>query len=375
MPLLSDRYSSRHYVTHDHPIHQLRRIAFVASFILTALLTARGESEREILLPEVNVKGEKREVLHVRGYMREYSTLSTLTDTIFLFREKDVDFMIPTFREKKFKGWITPRLLGSRSFYRFTSANGIDSVSNNFRQHFSWTDRVGLIDHLIIPPQLRERGVASDTTYGSYRAMRIWHRDSDTLTLDIDLLADTTLTKHIYGAKNRRPSYGNVDFYRMDASYDFTNFGYSTASAENIVGMRLQIESTGRGINLFRLFGSDEPYYVSTEAELFVTDSHYVTTKEARRLERHIGELQTSRFHAPAGAPELSAETKSLIARVESIDHDKNRRQQAVDRSMMSRHFGKKVDRSLLGRLKSMFHLDEFISIFSREAQPDETRP
>lgn len=375
MTLLSNRYSSRHYITHNPPSHQLRRIIFVAGFIMTALLTARGESEREILLPEINVKGERHEVLHIRGYMREYSTLTTLTDTIFLFREKDVDFMVPTFREKKFKGWMTPRLLGSRSYYRFTSATGIDSVSNNFRQHFSWTDRVGLIDHLIIPQKLRERCQSSDTTFGSYRALRVWHRDSDNLTLDIDLLADTALTKNVYGAKSRRPSYGNVDFYRMDVSYDFADFDYSTASAENIVGMRLHIDSTGRGINLFRLFASDEPYYVSSIAELYVTDAHYVTTKEARRLERHVNELQTLRFHAPVEAPELSDETKCLIARVDGIDHDKNRREQAVDSSMMSRHFGKKVDRSLLGRLKTMFHVDEFISIFSREAQPDETRP
>ena len=45
-------------------------------------------------LPEVLVETRARKVLHMLAYVREYSTLSTYSDTVTLFREKMVDFMI-----------------------------------------------------------------------------------------------------------------------------------------------------------------------------------------------------------------------------------------------------------------------------------------
>lgn len=69
------------------------------------------------------------------AYVREYSTLSTYSDTVTLFREKMVDFMIVPDRKMKFRGWTSPRLLTSRSYYRFTDGEGLDSVSDRFNNH------------------------------------------------------------------------------------------------------------------------------------------------------------------------------------------------------------------------------------------------
>lgn len=39
-------------------------------------------------LPEIVVESRQHSLLHMLAYVREYSTLTTYTDTIFLFREK-----------------------------------------------------------------------------------------------------------------------------------------------------------------------------------------------------------------------------------------------------------------------------------------------
>lgn len=54
-------------------------------------------------LPEVVVESKKRQVLHITAYLREYSTLSTYSDTVLLFREKTVDFMVPTKKSGEFQ--------------------------------------------------------------------------------------------------------------------------------------------------------------------------------------------------------------------------------------------------------------------------------
>ncbi len=62
-------------------------------------------------LPEMTVNSRDHQVLHLTGYVREYSTLSTYTDTVLLFFEKTVDFMIPAKNIKNYKGWSLPAYL------------------------------------------------------------------------------------------------------------------------------------------------------------------------------------------------------------------------------------------------------------------------
>ena len=107
-------------------------------------------------LPELTVEPGKRVVLHLTAYVREYSTLTTYTDTVFLFREKTVDFMVPTRKAGKYRGWTQPRLLASRSYYRFAGADGNDSVSNTFGQHFSWSDWIGIPPRVDLPKALHK---------------------------------------------------------------------------------------------------------------------------------------------------------------------------------------------------------------------------
>ena len=131
-------------------------------------------SETSYNLPEVVVNPGKREALRIKAYVREYASLSTYSDTVLLFREKMVDFMVPSKKTKGYKGWLKPRVLDSRSFYHFSDANGLDSVSNSYRQHFSWADWVGIVDHTVIPDAFRDAEVMADSIAGASGPAAFW---------------------------------------------------------------------------------------------------------------------------------------------------------------------------------------------------------
>ena len=105
-------------------------------------------------LPEVVVESRRHKVLHMLAFVREYSSLTTYTDTVFLFREKMVDYMLTPDRKVKFSGWSTPRVLTGRSYYRFTNDCGLDSVSDTGSNHFSWSDWIGVAPTISIPSAL-----------------------------------------------------------------------------------------------------------------------------------------------------------------------------------------------------------------------------
>ncbi|WP_301059036.1 hypothetical protein, partial [uncultured Muribaculum sp.] len=73
-------------------------------------------------LPEVVIESRSHKVMHILAYVREYSTLTTYTDTVFLFREKMVDYMLTPDKKSKFKGWSSPRIMACKSYYRFSNA-------------------------------------------------------------------------------------------------------------------------------------------------------------------------------------------------------------------------------------------------------------
>ena len=109
---------------------------FIVIFLLfSPSLILSGMERDATALPEVLVLSKNNRVLHMLAYVREYSTLTTYTDTVFLFREKMVDYMLPA-SGSKFKGWSKPRVITSRSYYQFKDNNGLDSVSDVSNHHF-----------------------------------------------------------------------------------------------------------------------------------------------------------------------------------------------------------------------------------------------
>ncbi|MDE5962389.1 MAG: carboxypeptidase-like regulatory domain-containing protein, partial [Duncaniella sp.] len=226
-------------------------------------------------LPEVVVGPKKRQVLYMKGYVREYSMLTTYADTVFLFREKMVDFMIPARRTKGYDGWTTPRVLASKSYYHFSNDEGLDSVSNYFGQHFSWSDWVGVIDRAELPARLQGFDEAAcDTVAGKYGPASIWRKDGENVSLDVDVLADTT--GHGWAKSLAVYLRGKVDFSRFTLKYRFAEVNSGLILADNVAGMAINIESKGRGRDLPRFLHAGEEFDVDTYAEIFITDKRYM---------------------------------------------------------------------------------------------------
>ncbi|MDE6610594.1 MAG: carboxypeptidase-like regulatory domain-containing protein [Muribaculaceae bacterium] len=288
-------------------------------------------------LPEVVVESRDHKVLHMLAYVREYSTLMTYTDTVFLFREKMADYMIPRGKKQVFVGWNAPRVLKSKSYYRYSNAHGLDSVSDRCNYHFSWTDWVGVAQKTVMPPKLCSVENGSDTVAGRYAAAEVWNRNGSRVAVDVDVLADTTRRKWVANLSGFFRN--NIDFARFNVRFSFNNVAGDSVLPDDVTGYSFAIESRGRGHGMFMFNRVDEPYFVSTYAEVYVVDKEYITVKEAKKWERRgAADWADLAIYEPEEVPDLQPSVARLIDRVNSIDGDGVRLTIAPDQRLIGRN-------------------------------------
>lgn len=281
-------------------------------------------------LSEIVVESSQTKVLHMLGYLREYSTLTTYTDTIFLFREKMVDYMLTPNKKMRFKGWNTPRILKCKSYYRFTNASGLDSVSDNCNHHFSWSDWIGIVSSPKMNPKLRKVELGSDTIRGKYSPTETWTRNDYRVNVDVNVLADTTSRKWV---PNLSTFFQNhLDFECFKVKFSYNNVVGDSISPLNLTGYSFNIESNGRGHNMFMFNRINEPFFVSTYAEAYIVDKEYITVKEAKKWDKLNPNDHKIEIYEPMEAPELQPTILALIDRVNSIDKDEVRLNYPLDR-------------------------------------------
>ncbi len=312
-------------------------------------------------LPEVVIESRQQKILHLLAYVREYSTLSTCSDTVFLFREKMVDYMVPQDRKIRFRGWAAPRVLKSKSYYRFTDKYGNDSVSAVCNHHFSWSDWVGLPPASVVPERLRTLENGTDTLRGKYSPTELWIRNGDKVTVDVDVLADSVSRRWVPGLSMFFRSYLDFENFRIRFNYD--NIIDDTILSTDLTGYSFSIESNGRGHNMFRFNRYDEPFFVNTYAEIYIADKEFITVKEAKKWERLQLDNDAFEIFEPAGVPELQASVVNLVDRVNGIDNDKVRQELAPDRRLAGRHLIKQnMGQRVLQLLKTLTGISQIQS-------------
>lgn len=316
--------------------------------------------ENIIELPEFVIDSRQHKYLHILAYLREYSTLSTYTDTVFLFREKMVDFMLPSEKKSSFRGWRKPRILTSKSYYRFSNAHGLDSVSDHCRQHFSWTDWVGTAPEIEMPTRLSSLSAGSDTIRGRYSATEIWRKNDDRLSIDIDVLADTASRKWVPNLSLF--FHENIDFEQFRLRFNYNNVTDRCVSPSGLTGYSYTIESNGRGRSMFMFNRVDEPFFVSTYAEIYMVDKEYIPLKEAKKWNKRSAFADEIAIYEPAEAPELQESVLKLIARVNDVNHEEIRLAQTPDHRLAGRNIEKVgAGQLILKRLKGIFGIDNII--------------
>ena len=269
-------------------------------------------------LPELMVKSGRDKILHILAYVREFSELTTYTDTVALFREKMVDFMLVGGKKSKFRGWVNPRVLASDSYYRFSDSDGLDSVSDSYRLHFSWSDRMKLPSIIELPLQLSDKTDVRDTIAGRYGAAEVWSRKSEKISVNIDVLADTSARR--WAADFSRFFHEGLDFDRFKINYSYDNITDSLLRPEDLTSFTYHIDSYGRGADLFRFKGKEEPYFVTTDADIYILDREYISEREAKKWLALETDSDALEILVPEAAPQLSPSILSLIDRVNSRD-------------------------------------------------------
>ena len=341
----------------SYPI-TIRYLGFQEKTVIEESPDTISLSENVSELPEVVVESRRHRVLHILAYVREYSTLTTYTDSVFLFREKMVDYMLPTDEKSKFKGWSTPRILTCKSYYRFTNEKGLDSVSDASHYHFSWSDWIGLAPNVSLPTKLRNTKAATDTLHGRYSPTEIWNRINDRLAINIDVLSDTTSRKWVPNIAGFFRQ--NLDFDKFKVTYNYNNIIGDTVTILDLTGYSFDIESRGRGHEMFRFNKLNEPFFVSTTAEVYILDQEFISVKEAKKWEKRDFDIDEIGIYEPMEAPELSSSTLSLIDRINRIDKDSIRLDFQPDQRMISNNRGRKNFK--IGR-RALFLLKQVIGI------------
>ena len=311
--------------------------------------------ENPMELEDVVVSTRQQKVLHILGYVREYSTLTTYRDTVFMFREKMVDFMLTPGRKPRFKGWSNPRVLKSRSYYRFTNAEGLDSVSSEGNYHFSWSDWIDAIPSPTLPSGLRGVKLGTDTVMGKYQATEIWDRRDDRVTVNVNVLADTVSQKWVRNLSSF--FHDNLEFEDFRLRYSYDNVIADTINPDNMTGFSFNIESEGRGHEMLRFNKWNEDFFVSTYAEVYILDKEYITVKEARKWANRKTGLEEDIILEPEDAPRLQQPILALIDRVENIDKDTAKLDFVPDRRLVSqypRHNNFSFGARALGMLKTL---------------------
>lgn len=335
----------------DFPIN-VRYIGFKEKMIEDSELDTIFMQESITELPEVIVASKQRKMLHILAYTREYSTLSTYTDTVSMFREKMVDFMIPDDDGNRNKGWRNPRVLNSKSYYLYTNSEHLDSVTDRCNYHFTWSDWVGILPPTELPEKLALSDITTDTLYGKYSPREIWFKNEDRVRLNVDVLADRRSRKWV-------PNFGqffqnNVDFDRFTLQLNYNNVIGGMLNPSDLSGYSFNIESRGRGHGMFKFNKVDEPFYVTTYTEVYILDKEYITMKEARKWERNLSAGEKLDIYVSPDAPPLDDATLQLIARVDTINHKGVQQTLAADKMMIGReeikrNFGQRALREIKG--------------------------
>lgn len=288
-----------------------------------AVITSPGGSDvvmRPISydLPELVIDNKSRNVLHLVGYMREYTTMTTQRDTNLTYGEKIVDFMIPREKVKKLKGWTSPRVLARRDYVLYTNAEGLDSVGREVDDTFSLSDLVDIIkDRITVPDSLLDGSARAATVAGKYTPRMEWHRVGADYTLDIDALGDK---KDHRWSPNILKLFGlTTDFSEFYTTYLFNDLSGGTISAENVSRATFGIKAYCRG-KMFRwATGSKEPFNLNSYYEFYVTERQYLTPEEAREWQDNPPRPSSLEIRAPEGVMPPDAATMRLVERVEAL--------------------------------------------------------
>lgn len=186
-----------------------------------------------------------------------------------------------------------------------------------------------------MPGPVRRAEFAADTVFGKYSPTEIWTRRNDRVTVDVNVLADTTSRKWVPNLSAFFKKH--LDFENFRVRYNYDGVADDSIAMTDLSAYSFSIESDGRGREMFKFNRQNEPVYVSTFGEVYILDKEYITVKEAKKWKNRKFETENLEIIVPAEAPELTPSVRELAARVNAINHIDVRTDLAPDRRLIGR--------------------------------------
>lgn len=273
---------------------------------------------QEYELPEIVIIPGSRPLLHLTGYMREITSVLSSSDSVTLFKESVVDFLVSV-EKTKVKGWNKARELASKTYVRMSNSSGLDSVSTNHEYEFIlWGNRKGLIPSAAkIPDKIKGTDVACDTIMGKYYPKIIWLKNGDVTRWYGDALANeknhitTPWALKIFGL--------TTDVTEISENYVFDTPDGGFIRPTDLRQISVTIDMLAKGKLFKKTFDSSSPVNVRTYMELYLTDREFLSVEEGKSLKNEIPSIESSEILAPTNANPLHPAIRRTVERVNSL--------------------------------------------------------
>lgn len=273
---------------------------------------------QEYELPELVISPGARPLLHLTGYMREVTSVLSSSDSVTIFKESVVDFLVPV-EKTKVKGWNKARELASKTYVRMSNSSGLDSVSTSHEYEFMlWGNRKSLIPSAAkIPDKIKGTEVTCDTVMGKYYPKIIWLKNGDVTRWYGDALANE---------KNHVTSPWALKLFGLttDVTEISENFVFETPDGDfigpsDLRQVSITIDMLAKGKLFKKTLDSSSPVNVRTYMELYLTDREFLSEEEGKSLKKEIPTIESSDILAPTNANPLHPAIMRTVERVNSL--------------------------------------------------------
>lgn len=273
-------------------------------------------------LSEVVIKPGTHPLLYVTAYMREYGTSFGSSDSVTIYNESIVDFMIPVGKTKN-KGWRKPRTLAENTYMRHTNSNGLDSVSDKIDDMYLLAAKSHIYPSaksavMTLPPNIATTsGQASRTIFTKDSTKIDWLRNGNVIKVNYDVM--TRYKNHVYTPNALKLLGATMDITEAMDNYTFVKEdNYNKLSPADVRQISRSMKMIGRGKVWRWSLGTKNPIDMRYYAEIYVLNREYVTEAEAKELKKETPVVSAERIVAPNGTPDLHPGIQSIVNRINS---------------------------------------------------------
>lgn len=273
--------------------------------------------QQEYELPEIVISPGARPLLHLTGYMREITSVLGSSDSVTIFKESVVDFLVPV-EKTKIKGWNKARELASKTYVRMSNSSGLDSVSTSHEYEFMlWGNRKSLIPSAAkIPEKFKVAEVAYDTIMGKYYPKIIWWKNGDVTRWYGDALANEK--NHLTSPWALKLFGLTTDVTEISENYVFDTPDGDFIRPTDLRQVSVTIDMLAKGKLFKKTFDSSSPVNVRTYMELYLTDREFLSEEDGKSLKKEIPTIESSDILAPTNANPLHPAIIRTVERINS---------------------------------------------------------